>query len=45
SLTRKGANEELTGISRYNTQKNRHNTRGQLEFFFFSLLSQAYDST
>ncbi|KAF7064953.1 hypothetical protein CFC21_071151 [Triticum aestivum] len=32
SCVRKGANEELTGISRYSTQKNRHNTPGQLEF-------------
>nr|YP_010398655.1 ribosomal protein L33 [Ampelocalamus sinovietnamensis]UQK95074.1 ribosomal protein L33 [Ampelocalamus sinovietnamensis] len=34
SCVRKGANEESTGISRfsrYSTQKNRHNTPGQLE--------------
>lgn len=32
SCVRKGANEESTGISRYSTQKNRHNTPRQLEF-------------
>ena len=32
SCVRKGANEESTGVSRYSTQKNRHNTPGQLEF-------------
>ena len=31
SCVRKGANEESAGISRYSTQKNRHNTPGQLE--------------
>lgn len=31
SCVRKGTNKESTGISRYSTQKNRHNTPGQLE--------------
>ncbi|KQJ83253.1 hypothetical protein BRADI_5g13944v3 [Brachypodium distachyon] len=35
SCVQKGANEESTGISRYSTEKNRHNTPGQLEFKFF----------
>jgi large subunit ribosomal protein L33 len=31
NCVRKGINKESTGISRYSTQKNRHNTPGQLE--------------
>nr|YP_010923034.1 ribosomal protein L33 [Halodule uninervis]WJZ45436.1 ribosomal protein L33 [Halodule uninervis] len=31
SCTRKGGNKESPGISRYITQKNRHNTPGRLE--------------
>nr|YP_009387155.1 ribosomal protein L33 [Chrysopogon orientalis]YP_010041823.1 ribosomal protein L33 [Arundo formosana]YP_010272778.1 ribosomal protein L33 [Phragmites australis subsp. berlandieri]ARS87395.1 ribosomal protein L33 [Chrysopogon orientalis]QPB15153.1 ribosomal protein L33 [Arundo formosana]UKE81740.1 ribosomal protein L33 [Phragmites australis subsp. berlandieri] len=31
SCVRKGTNKESTGISRYSTKKNRHNTPGQLE--------------
>nr|YP_009583117.1 ribosomal protein L33 [Eriachne burkittii]QBL03409.1 ribosomal protein L33 [Eriachne burkittii] len=31
SCVRKGTNKESTGISRYSTQKNSHNTPGQLE--------------
>nr|YP_010157632.1 ribosomal protein L33 [Stuckenia pectinata]QRG29327.1 ribosomal protein L33 [Stuckenia pectinata] len=31
SCTRKGANKEFPGISRYITQKNRHNTPSRLE--------------
>jgi large subunit ribosomal protein L33 len=32
NCVRKGINKESMGISRYNTQKNRHNTPRQLEF-------------
>ena len=31
NCVRKGTNKESTGVSRYSTQKNRHNTPGQLE--------------
>jgi large subunit ribosomal protein L33 len=35
NCAKKGANEESMGISRYNTQKNRHNASRQLECKFF----------
>ncbi|KAH0446981.1 hypothetical protein IEQ34_024189 [Dendrobium chrysotoxum] len=42
---RKGVNKESPGISRYITQKNRHNTPNRLEFRkILSLLSKVYDS-
>lgn len=46
SCVRNGLNQESPGISRYLTQKNRHNTPSRLEWksFCLSLLLQTYDS-
>nr|BBM34006.1 50S ribosomal protein L33 [Dendrobium strongylanthum] len=38
----KGVNKELPGISRYITQKNRHNTPNRLEFRKFCRYCQKY---
>ena len=46
SCVRKGANEESTGVSRYSTQKNRHNTPRQLELKkICRYCRKAYDSS
>nr|YP_009688101.1 ribosomal protein L33 [Platanthera chlorantha]YP_009689357.1 ribosomal protein L33 [Dactylorhiza majalis]YP_009747876.1 ribosomal protein L33 [Habenaria flagellifera]YP_009748178.1 ribosomal protein L33 [Platanthera mandarinorum]YP_009749203.1 ribosomal protein L33 [Galearis cyclochila]YP_009749375.1 ribosomal protein L33 [Gymnadenia conopsea]YP_009749461.1 ribosomal protein L33 [Habenaria chejuensis]YP_010121752.1 ribosomal protein L33 [Dactylorhiza viridis]YP_010970087.1 ribosomal prot len=39
---RKGVNKESTGISRYITQKNRHNTPNRLELRKFCRYCQKY---
>lgn len=44
SCVRKGTNKESTGISRYSTQKNRHNTPGQLELRKFCRTHEYYTS-
>uniref|UniRef100_A0A1Y3BZ70 Putative ribosomal protein L33, Zinc-binding ribosomal protein n=1 Tax=Helianthus annuus TaxID=4232 RepID=A0A1Y3BZ70_HELAN len=45
ACVRNGLNKESTGISRYITQKNRHNTPNRLELLkFLSILLQTYDS-
>jgi len=44
SCNKKSVSKESRGISRYITQKNRHNTPSRLELRILSLLLQTYDS-